>query len=315
MTKNELLAADGVKLAPAGAAGALTIASGNIATFLNANRAKIAERCAKLIDPAKLTRICVQLINDDKSGKLRQCTQDSFLAALLDCLSCGLLPTHGRGQLIPYGSEVKFQIGYQGILELAARAGITAKPYLIFEEDDFDWTAGTDEAITHKPNFRARRTPETLIGAYVVATYPDGSKRFEVMTKDEIDAIRDRSKAGANGPWKTDYLEMAKKTAIRRASKYWPIKYDFDAAIEGDLEQGADETIDAEFTAAAIPPSNLFLEYANRIDRAKDLAELEEIGKEIAERFDASAPGRKAELDSLRSLFSDRKAELGLQRP
>ena len=305
MTKNELLAADGVKLAPAGAAGALTIASGNIATFLDANRAKIAERCAKLIDPAKLTRICVQLVNDDKSGKLRQCTQDSFLAALLDCLSCGLLPTHGRGQLIPYGSEVKFQIGYQGILELAARAGITAKPYLIFEDDDFDWTAGTDEAITHKPNFRARRTPETLIGAYVVATYPDGSKRFEVMTKDEIDAIRDRSKAGANGPWKTDYLEMAKKTVIRRASKYWPIKYDFDAAIEGDVEA---DIADAEFTSA---PSDLFLWYANRIDQAKNLNDLDLIGKEIAEGFDVSTAERRAERDRLRELYAEQKAEIG----
>lgn len=303
-TKNEL--------APAANAGAVTIASGNIANFLDANRAKIAERCAKLIDPAKLTRICVQLINDDKSGKLRQCTQESFLAALLDCLSCGLLPTHGRGQLIPYGSEVKFQIGYQGILELAARAGITAKPYLIFEEDEFDWTAGTDEAITHKPNFKAKRTPETLIGAYVVATYPDGTKRFEVMTKDEIDAIRDRSKAAGNGPWKTDYLEMAKKTVIRRASKYWPIKYDFDAAIEGDFE--ANETIDAEFTASAVNPSDLFLLYANRIDQAKNLDELEGIGKQIAEGFDASTPARKAELDQLRGLFADRKAEFGNPR-
>ena len=306
MTKNEL-AADGVKLAPAGAAGALTIAGGNIANFLGAHRAQIAERCAKLIDPAKLTRICVQLVNDDKSGKLRQCTQDSFLAALLDCLSCGLLPTHGRGQLIPYGSEVKFQIGYQGILELAARAGITAKPYLIFEEDDFDWTAGTDEAITHKPNFRAKRTPETLMGAYVVATYPDGSKRFEVMTKDEIDAIRDRSKAANNGPWKTDYLEMAKKTVIRRASKYWPIKYDFDAAIE-DCE--ADETIDAEFADAPANPSDLFLWYANRIDQAKNLKDLDLIGKEIAEGFDVSTPGRKAERDRLRELYAAQKDEL-----
>ena len=307
MTKNEL-AADGVKLAPAGAAGALTIASGNIATFLDANRAKIAERCAKLIDPAKLTRICVQLVNDDKSGKLRQCTQDSFLAALLDCLSCGLLPTHGRGQLIPYGSEVKFQIGYQGILELAARAGITAKPYLIFEEDDFDWTAGTDETITHKPNFRAKRTPETLMGAYVVATYPDGSKRFEVMTKDEIDAIRDRSPSGkgANGPWKTDYLEMAKKTVIRRASKYWPIKYDFDAAIEGDVE--AEETVDADFTSV---PSDLFLWYANRIDQAKNLNDLDLIGKEIAEGFDVSTAERRAERDRLRELYAEQKAEIG----
>lgn len=304
MTKNELLAADGVKLAPAGAAGKTAIASGNLATFLDANRAKIAERCAKLIDPAKLTRICVQLVNDDKSGKLRQCTQDSFLAALLDCLSCGLLPTHGRGQLIPYGSEVKFQIGYQGILELAARAGITAKPYLIFEEDDFDWTAGTDETITHKPNFRAKRTPETLMGAYVVATYPDGSKRFEVMTKDEIDSIRDRSKAGTNGPWKTDYLEMAKKTVIRRASKYWPIKYDFDAAIEGDPET---DIADVEFASA---PSDLFLLYANRIDRAKNLDELDLIGKEIAEKFDVTTAERRAERDSLRELFADRKAEI-----
>lgn len=289
--------------------GKAPIGAGNLAGFLNANRSKIAECCAKLIDPAKLTRICVQLVNDDKTGALRRCSQESFLAALLDCLACGLLPTHGRGQLIPYGSEVKFQIGYQGILELAARAGITAKPYLIFKDDEFDWVAGTDERIFHKPKFNAERSPETLVGAYVVATYLDGSKRFEVMTKDEIDAIKDRSKAGDKGPWKSDYLEMAKKTVIRRASKYWPIKYDFDAE---PTEESAD-ILDADFVSTIANPSDIFLWYANKINDASNMDELARIGEQIGKGFDDSTPDRKTEKDRLRNLYAARQSELEKQ--
>ena len=179
-------------------AGKKMISAGNLAGFLDANRAKIAEGCAKLIDPAKLTRICVQLVNDDKTGALRRCTQESFLVALLDCLACGLLPTHGRGQLIPYGNEVKFQIGYQGILELAARAGITANPYLIFEKPVRLGRRHRGTDTTNRSSARAGpRKPWSAPTWF--ATYPDGSKASG-DDKTEIDAIANVEGENA-GPW------------------------------------------------------------------------------------------------------------------
>jgi hypothetical protein len=55
-----------------------------------------------------------------------------------------------------------------------------------------------------------------------------------VMTKDEVDAIRKRSKASGSGPWVTDYNEMAKKTVVRRASKKWPLDAELAEAVNND---------------------------------------------------------------------------------
>jgi recombinational DNA repair protein RecT len=43
------------------------------------------------------------------------------------------------------------------------------------------------------------------------------------MSRAEVEGIRARSKAGAKGPWVTDWSEMAKKTIFRRLSKWLPL--------------------------------------------------------------------------------------------
>jgi recombination protein RecT len=58
--------------------------------------------------------------------------------------------------------------------------------------------------------------------------------KHEVMTRDEIDSIRKRSKSGSSGPWVTDFAEMAKKTVFRRASKWIPLSSEIRDAYERD---------------------------------------------------------------------------------
>jgi hypothetical protein len=55
----------------------------------------------------------------------------------------------------------------------------------------------------------------------------------ELMPMREIDAIRQRSPTGNSdiSPWKSDYDEMAKKTVVRRASKYWPLSAELASAL------------------------------------------------------------------------------------
>ena len=55
-----------------------------------------------------------------------------------------------------------------------------------------------------------------------------------VMTRAEINAIRDRAGAQKYGPWVTDYVEMAKKTALRRLAKLLPKDVKVGAAINAD---------------------------------------------------------------------------------
>ena len=48
---------------------------------------------------------------------------------------------------------------------------------------------------------------------------------------DEVEKVRKTSRAGAFGPWKDWWDEMAKKTVIRRISKRLPSRADVDPVI------------------------------------------------------------------------------------
>ena len=56
-----------------------------------------------------------------------------------------------------------------------------------------------------------------------MATLKGGMTQFEVMSKADVDAIRSVSKSKDNGPWVTNYPEMARKTVLRRLVKYLPM--------------------------------------------------------------------------------------------
>ena len=65
-----------------------------------------------------------------------------------------------------------------------------------------------------------------------------GGYGFAVMSREDVEAhARRYSKAYSNGPWQTNFEEMAKKTVLKKALKYAPLKTDFVRAV------AADETI------------------------------------------------------------------------
>lgn len=80
----------------------------------------------------------------------------------------------------------------------------------------------------------SRKVIETF---YAVCQFKDGTKKYEVMSKKEVDDIRKRSRAGQSGPWVTDYEEMAKKTVFKRLSKWLPVTPDLEAAVEHDNQE------------------------------------------------------------------------------
>jgi len=61
-----------------------------------------------------------------------------------------------------------------------------------------------------------------------------GDTQTAVMTKDEVEAIRKRSRAGKSGPWVTDWGEMAKKTVVRRLSKMLPLSSEIMDYVSAD---------------------------------------------------------------------------------
>ena len=65
-----------------------------------------------------------------------------------------------------------------------------------------------------------------IIGAFAVCLFADGGMQYEVLTKNEIDTIRRKSKAANSPAWKDFYGEMARKSAMKRLCKNIDIEFD-----------------------------------------------------------------------------------------
>ena len=91
----------------------------------------------------------------------------------------------------------------------------------IYQGDKVIVKYGLDEDLIHEPSFGDQRG--ALIGAAVVFVMPDGSKRFHVMYRADIEKIRNVSptwkSAPGTGPWADWEEAMFLKTVIKQGFK------------------------------------------------------------------------------------------------
>jgi recombination protein RecT len=187
----------------------------------------------------RLLRICMTEIT--KNPKLGECTAPSLIGAILQAAQIGLEPgSHlGHCYLVPFRNnkkgvmEVQFIAGYRGLIDLARRSGkitvLVARA--VYARDQFDYEYGLEERLIHVPAAGKRGE---FIGVYAVARFTDGQKQFEYMPREDVELIRKESKSANDGPWVTDYDEMAKKTVMRRLCKYLPASPELQAATTLD---------------------------------------------------------------------------------
>ena len=179
----------------------------------------------------------------------------------------GLEPNTPLGQayLIPYKNkgvdEVQFQIGYKGLIDLAYRSGEVelVQAHIVYENDEFICEYGLEPKLVHKP---ADNDRGEAVKVYAMFKTKSGGYGFEVMSMDDVRRHAEKySQAYRTGfsPWKTNFEEMAKKTVLKRALKYAPLKSDFvrgvvqDETIKTDLSEDMYEVSDttvyeAEYT-------------------------------------------------------------------
>ena len=217
----------------------------SIADMIKAMEPEIKKALPQVITPERFTRMALSALNT--TPKLAECSQMSFLGALMNAAQLGLEPNTPLGQayLIPYRNkgklECQFQIGYKGLIDMVYRNENiqTVQAQCVYENDDFQYELGLDPKLVHKPALKSK----------------NGGFGFEVMSKEDVDdhARRFSQSFGSSySPWKTNYEEMAKKTVIKKCLKYAPLKTDFvmqmnnDESIKSEINVDMSEVVNEQ---------------------------------------------------------------------
>lgn len=240
--------------------------------------AKLSKHCGKMLTPERLLRVACSTIS--RTPKLAQCTTPSMYLALTNCAQLGLEPgLSGEAYLVPFENrragtvEVQFIPGYQGLLKLARNSGeiLSVSVNVVYKDDEFDYCLGDDEHITHKPNLMGEQKDEDLIVAYAIVKLKDGGIQRVVMPRGKIDKIRAQSKAANNGPWVTNFDEMAKKTALRAIYKLLPKSTELKQAIEIEDEFEGQKGATPSNGSPRVQPGDFFDMPAPDEDTAPDI--------------------------------------------
>lgn len=185
---------------------------------------------------AKESQFAIQLFQkNDFLAKTAVANPISAQNAIINVAAIGisLNPASKLAYLVPRDGMVCLDISYMGLLHIAQAVGVIkwGQCKLVHANDTYE-PVGLDRAPMHKYN--AFGTPEErgpVVGGYCTVKTADGDYLTEEMSLAEIKATEATSKA-KNGPWAKFWNEMARKTIVKRASKYWPRAERMDRATD-----------------------------------------------------------------------------------
>lgn len=244
----------------------------SLAQLIQQLRPEIARALPRHLNPDRMARIATTCLR--QTPALARTTPESFLGALLTASQLGLEPgPTGEAYLVPYGNVCTFVPGYRGLIKLARNSGQLRDIWaeVVFANDEFSYSLGLHRDLVHVPAKGERGQP---IYVYAAAELTDGGRPFVVMSVDEVEAIRARSKAGRNGPWVSDWNAMARKTVVKQLAKWLPLSAEVTAAMS------LDGTVRTEVGALAeVVPTYIDGEIDTSDDAALDAAQDAEVAE------------------------------------
>lgn len=181
----------------------------------------------------------------------------TLLGAATMAAQDGLMPDGREGALVIYNTKVKDGDGKEhwikavrwmtmvaGVLKKIRQSGeiLDISVQVVYQTDKFKYQLGDAPLITHEPNLEAEERGD-LRFVYAICRTKEGGVYREVMTRAQVDKVRAAAKS-EKGPWKDWYDEMARKSCLRRLSKYLPNGGDIEAIFARE-EQAVEHVVDA----------------------------------------------------------------------
>jgi recombination protein RecT len=203
------------------------------------------------LTPERLIRVVLTVLQTTPA--LLECDRGSLYRAVMTCAQLGLEPDGVLDQayLVPSRGKVQLVPGYRGFIALARNSGevTSINAQAVHRNDRFEFAYGLAERLEHVP---AEGDRGEITHFYAYAKFKDGGHLFDVLSRAEVDAVRDRSesyqayRAGKveDTAWVTAYVEMGKKTAIRRIARFLPLAVQKAAAIADLYESGKHAALD-----------------------------------------------------------------------
>lgn len=243
----------------------------SVKDLLEKYRGSISQALPKHITADRMMRVALTAMT--KTPDLLFCTQHSLISAVITAGQLGLMPDSVLGEcyLIPFNNtrkgtkECQIIVGYRGLCALAMRSGQVASVqaravYAANEEggDMFEYELGLEEKLKHVPNGLTDNNRITHF--YAIVKFKGGGHVFNVMTRKEVESVRDESKNyqfakdKAETIWGKYFDEMGCKTVLRRLMKFVPLSPEIqqaigtDEAAEGGRQKLGVEILDAPET-------------------------------------------------------------------
>lgn len=234
---------------------------------------------------------------NDFLAKVATSNPTSAQNAIINVAAIGITlnPASKLAYLVPRDGGVCLDISYMGLLHIAQQSGsiLWGQCKLVHANDTYE-SNGLDKAPTHK--YQAFGDRGAIVGGYCTVKTPDGDYLTEEMSLADINKVAATSKA-KKGPWQTFWEEMARKTIVKRASKYWPKVERLDRAIH-NLNTDVGEGIEEE------PKQEVIIDVESHI-----LAITEQKGRTPEQLFGWLSKVYKREIKSFDDMSEDEKQD------
>jgi recombination protein RecT len=207
--------------------------------------AKNQNSLAKYFDKDETQNVFTQVVIRavQENPNLLNADRTSLFLACQEAAQDRLLPDGKDGALVVYNTrsgdrwikKVQWQPMIGGLRRKLSEHGFHGlRAELVYKEDRFVYEKGDDPKIIHQPDVFADRGP--LVGAYAIVTDTNtGIVYRDSMTKDQLDAVKAKSRTPDSGPWKDFPEEMYRKTMARRLVKQLPlISHEFSDILKRD---------------------------------------------------------------------------------
>ncbi len=226
----------------------------SLAAYLEARKGELAKVVPQHMAAERILKISLSACS--RTPKLLQCDPASIYVALHTAAQLGLEPGSplGSAYLVPFFNknvgrmECQFIPGYRGLIDLARRSGhiSTIYAHAVRRGDTFEFELGLEPKLRHIPAVDA---DGEITHVYACAHLKDGGRQFRVMTKGEVEKIRERSKSKDSGPWVTDWEAMALKTVVKQLVKFLPMSIELADAVDHDTRVESGEALGETITA------------------------------------------------------------------